>query len=78
MAITVTFAFAVSVEPSGYVTFTGTRATSPEFAFAGGVAVTVPVLGFTLIVQPSGTLPETSNCVPLGIALSATCGTSTD
>nr|WP_232196681.1 hypothetical protein [Mammaliicoccus sciuri] len=43
----------------------------PGSASAGGVTVSSPVLGSTVAVQPSGTLPSgISNVVPVGNSVS--------
>ena len=75
--VTVTFAFVVSVEPSGYLTVTGILTLVFGSASAGGVAVTLPVFGSTSTVQPVGTSLGPSNCVPVGSSGSFVCGTST-
>ena len=64
---TVTCTSTVSVEPSGYVTFTGTVMTSPGVAPSGTTTLNDP-FGFT--VTPSGALSPASNFV--------FSGTSTD
>ncbi|MDT0938185.1 hypothetical protein RNS74_12870, partial [Staphylococcus pseudintermedius] len=54
---TVTLTGVSSLDPSGYVTFTGISTDVPGVASAGGVTVTVPLSGSTSAVQPSGTPP---------------------
>ncbi|MDT0814955.1 hypothetical protein RNX77_12830, partial [Staphylococcus pseudintermedius] len=75
---TVTLTGVSSLDPSGYVTFTGISTDVPGVASAGGVTVTVPSSGSTSAVQPSG-IPAggISNVVPGGTFGSFVCGTST-
>ena len=75
--ITLTLTGASSLEPSGYLTLTGIVTLSLGTALSGEVTVTVPVLGSTVAVQPSGKLPSgISNTVLGGNWLSPVCGIS--
>ena len=73
----VTFTGVSSVEPSGYVTFTGISTSVPGVTSAGGVTDTFPS-GSTVTVHPSGTRSfGISKFVPGGKSLSPVCGIST-